>query len=337
MKKITLLMLLAILFVSFSLVMAQDMPLAVFVVADAGAPNNADLEVGDNLEEWGFEVVWLSANETVPEDADGAAVVIISSTTLSSDVGSKFTQSETGVLTWEGGMYDDLLMCSGPAWGNSTMNTDIITIMDSTHPMAAGLENEVVVVSEIPQEFTIIKMDSLIESGIQVATIFDDLGEEHTAIVGFEKGAIMVDGTEAAGRRCGFFMRDNTATVLTEDGWLLLKAAVMWTAGMEETGVDTRGAQLPESTRLLANYPNPFNPSTTIPFLLSRQADVQVDVYDAMGRHIRSLVNQEFSAGQHQVVWNGLDQAGESVSSGIYFVKMNASESESVQKILLTK
>ena len=336
-KVVFMLVFLSCAFASVAMARVQDKPVALFVVNDAGAAIVADQLVGDQLEAWGFDVLWMSAAEVVAEDADGAAIVVISSSTLSTQVGDKFTAAEAGVLTWEGGLYDDLFLCSAPAWGASMMNTNLLTIVDPGHPLAGGLSGDVVVVTESPQEYTIIKQDSLIASAAQIATMVDDIGDKHTVIVGFEKGAVLYDGSTAAGRRCGFFLRDNTATVLTDEGWQLFKAAVMWTAAMEDTDVEMRKNNTPQSSRLLANYPNPFNPRTTIPFVLDKQGDVSINVYDVTGRHIKTLASKTFPIGHHQVDWHGVNELNHTVSSGIYFVKMRTLDSEFVKKILLTK
>ncbi len=72
------------------------------------------------------------------------------------------------------------------------------------------------------------------------------------------------------------------------------------------------------------NYPNPFNPSTTISFGLVENANVKLDIYDITGRKIASLLDGESSAGLHSVIWNGQDKTRSYVSSGLYFYRFNA-------------
>ena len=79
---------------------------------------------------------------------------------------------------------------------------------------------------------------------------------------------------------------------------------------------------LPTQTRLLANTPNPFNPRTTVHFELSAAAAVRVDVYDASGRLVRTLLDGARAPGRHSLEWDGSDRAGHSVASGVYFVRM---------------
>ena len=90
-------------------------------------------------------------------------------------------------------------------------------------------------------------------------------------------------------------------------------------------------------TQLLANYPNPFNPETTIRFSLENDAEVMVNIYNTRGQLVRSLVNGQKAAGMHSVVWNGMDDNGQSVSSGIYYYKMYAGKYSSTRKMILMK
>jgi FlgD Ig-like domain len=76
------------------------------------------------------------------------------------------------------------------------------------------------------------------------------------------------------------------------------------------------------STRLLPNVPNPFNPSTTIAYEIANDANVRVDVFDARGAHIRTLVEDRTRAGRHDTTWNGTDVRGAPVASGVYFYRL---------------
>lgn len=75
-------------------------------------------------------------------------------------------------------------------------------------------------------------------------------------------------------------------------------------------------------TELLGNYPNPFNPSTTISYYLKNRGFVSIDIYNIRGQKVISLVNEEKSAGNHSVVWDGSNRQGAKVGSGVYFYRM---------------
>lgn len=83
-------------------------------------------------------------------------------------------------------------------------------------------------------------------------------------------------------------------------------------------------SRLPNSTRLLENFPNPFNPATVIQYNLEQTGTTQLSVYNSLGQRIKTLVEAEQTSGIHQVIWNGRDDAGQRVVSGIYFAKLIA-------------
>jgi hypothetical protein len=94
---------------------------------------------------------------------------------------------------------------------------------------------------------------------------------------------------------------------------------------------------LPAVTELQGNYPNPFNPETTINFSLKETGQVKLEVYNIKGQKVKTLVNQEMSAGQHSVLWSGRDDSGNSVSSGVYFFRMTNGRYTSTRKMILMK
>ena len=89
------------------------------------------------------------------------------------------------------------------------------------------------------------------------------------------------------------------------------------------TGVEDPGIQ-PEQFSLHQNYPNPFNPETKIAYKLSSAAKISIQVYDILGRKVRTLVNEEKDTGAYTVSWNGKNDLGHSVASGVYFYKLEA-------------
>lgn len=89
---------------------------------------------------------------------------------------------------------------------------------------------------------------------------------------------------------------------------------------------------------ILSNYPNPFNPSTTIEFSLQNHAEIEVTIFNTKGETIKQLISSHMSAGKQSIHWNGDDEAGKSVSSGIYYYQLNVNgKTEAVKKCLLLK
>ncbi len=86
-----------------------------------------------------------------------------------------------------------------------------------------------------------------------------------------------------------------------------------------------------------SNYPNPFNPSTTIQFSVPSEGKVKVKVYNTKGQLINTLANDTFKAGTHRVNWNGMDSNGKTVASGLYFYKVETNTKTITSKMLLMK
>ncbi|NQT64266.1 MAG: T9SS type A sorting domain-containing protein [Candidatus Marinimicrobia bacterium] len=87
----------------------------------------------------------------------------------------------------------------------------------------------------------------------------------------------------------------------------------------------------------LGNYPNPFNPTTNITFRIPEAQQVQLVIYNQLGQVVTTLMDQSLSAGDYQVVWNGLNQKGRPVSSGLYFYRMLAGTEQMVGKMTYLK
>jgi len=101
--------------------------------------------------------------------------------------------------------------------------------------------------------------------------------------------------------------------------------------------VNLIGATVPDSYTLYDCYPNPFNPSTTISYDLPLDSHVQLVIYDVLGREIRTLISRNERAGSKAVIWDGKDNHGRSVSSGIYPVRFQAGNYMKVKKALFIK
>ena len=84
--------------------------------------------------------------------------------------------------------------------------------------------------------------------------------------------------------------------------------------------------EMPGSFSLSPNYPNPFNAETTIRYALRDPGRVRLVVYDALGRRVRALVDEEHTAGQYSVLWDGKDDGGEAVSTGVYVCRLDVGE-----------
>ncbi len=102
-------------------------------------------------------------------------------------------------------------------------------------------------------------------------------------------------------------------------------------------GLTLDQGEIPETYALSQNFPNPFNPETVIKYDLPENTSVQLIIYDLLGREVRRLVDGDMTAGYQNVTWDGRDNAGRQVSSGLYIYKIIAGEFIATKKMLLQK
>jgi hypothetical protein len=101
-------------------------------------------------------------------------------------------------------------------------------------------------------------------------------------------------------------------------------------------GVD-KSDELPQEFYLSQNYPNPFNPSTAIKYGLPKASHVKLEIFDNNGRKVTELVNNNQDPGTYQVFWNGSNDLGQSVASGVYLYQLRCGEYLSTRKMMLIK
>ncbi len=104
------------------------------------------------------------------------------------------------------------------------------------------------------------------------------------------------------------------------------------------TAVDkSAGAGIPLVTRLLPNAPNPFNPQTEIRFELAKAGNARLTIYDVTGRRVKTMHNGHLESGPHSLVWQGRDDGGRAVASGVYYLRMDTVEGVQHRKMMLLK
>ena len=99
----------------------------------------------------------------------------------------------------------------------------------------------------------------------------------------------------------------------------------------------TEESELPTILNLISNFPNPFNPSTTIKYELSQPSQVKVVIYNMLGKKIIQLYQGQKESGVHTIEWNGLDKFGNTISSGTYLYQVQAGHFVRTKKMLLIK
>lgn len=103
------------------------------------------------------------------------------------------------------------------------------------------------------------------------------------------------------------------------------------------TGIDDTTGNLPTNPTLMANRPNPFNPTTEIAFSLPVRAHVRMTVYNILGQRVRTLLDEPKAPGLHHIIWDGTDDNGGEVASGMYLYRITAGSFVDVKKMLLLK
>jgi hypothetical protein len=140
-----------------------------------------------------------------------------------------------------------------------------------------------------------------------------------------------------------FFMQDQTDTearvvfnIGRFDGNVFIDN-VSLLYGAEEHVFTPGGDRQPQAFDLYPAYPNPFNPQTTVTFRVPVQSTVRISIYDVCGRKVHTLVAENKLPGIYQVNWNGMNDSGQQVTSGVYFIRMCAKDFECIQKLTLLK
>jgi hypothetical protein len=205
---------------------------ALFVVGNLTL-GTGDAAVNSRLQSLGYGVTLRLASASTSADANGKAIVVISSTVAAADVNTKFRNVAIPVIGWENILYDSDYMrltgtTAGTHYGTAATQTSA-NIVNASHPMAAGLTG----IRTVSASSTFTWGKPLLSTGSQAVEIarLTTGDTARAAIFAFEKGAMMT-GQTAPARRVGFFLGDTTAASLTTDGWKLFDAAVRWAAGV---------------------------------------------------------------------------------------------------------
>jgi hypothetical protein len=144
-----------------------------------------------------------------------------------------------------------------------------------------------------------------------------------------------VNGTDAVYELSG----EGLAQTLQGEGTLRINGSDVNRLTLRVMG---SGSGLPKEYALYQNYPNPFNPTTSIKFALPVESKVRAEIYNILGQRVATLVNEVIAAGYHTVEWNGTNASGQSMGSGVYFVRLaaegkNGKSFTEVKKLLLLK
>ena len=157
-----------------------------------------------------------------------------------------------------------------------------------------------------------------------------------------------VDATDAADL---FTLRFRVAGGMTDSGEITISGEIVdtfgepygaswqsgWVVLASPNAVDPDNGLVPRSFYLSANYPNPFNPETNIAFGLPQASYVTLCVYNIVGQRVNCIASGEYAAGDHEAVWNGRDENGNPVGSGVYFYRLDAGSFTQTRKMTFMK
>ena len=117
----------------------------------------------------------------------------------------------------------------------------------------------------------------------------------------------------------------------------ILKTAINELLPLPTDVSELPSGQLPERFSLSQNYPNPFNPTTSFEFNLPAKSEVKIEVFNIIGQNVATLLDKEMAAGSYKVEWDGKDNNGTDVSTGIYLYRLSTNHYVSTKKMMLIK
>ena len=285
-------------------------------------------------------------------DQDVTITGIVTGANFSND--NYFFMSDPGGGAWCGiYIYDfetgpalgDEVEVSGTVteyYGLTELGYCTVTILSSGNPVpepitVATLDLSVPAFAE-PYEGCLVQVD-----GVTVTDIQDDYGQWY-----------INDGTGACQVDDGFFYLDSVIPpieIVIGMEWAIIRGCLDYS--YDEYGINPR---FPEdlidevshnentvsiNSEFIGCYPNPFNPQTTAYFNLKNDSKITLNVYNIKGEKIRTLVNENFTVGEHHILWDGTDDNNNHVSSGIYFFESDINningDYTSVKKVILLK
>ncbi|HOD53139.1 MAG TPA: Ig-like domain-containing protein, partial [Candidatus Cloacimonadota bacterium] len=209
-----------------------------------------------------------------------------------------------------------------------TENDRRLSISDSLRVIVLPVNDAPLIVTSTPDSSTI-HVEALIETTFSI--VAEDVEGDSLSFVW------MINDVVAETDSAQF------NTIFDQEGTYTVKVIVSdstdsveheWQVIVTPNSIDDH---LISATVLKGNYPNPFNPTTHIRFDLKQNGPVKINIYNIKGQLVKQLLNDSYKAGHHTVTWNGKDDRGKSVSSGVYFYHMQSSDYSAVRKMMMIK
>jgi len=207
-------------------------------------------------------------------------------------------------------------------------NVTRATAEDDVDVIVAAVNDEPVLIGFLPEElaFTVVE-DSMVTFSVDVEDIDSTIEYEW-----FVDDVLQTESSEEFVHIFEVVGDIEIKSIASDEDY---EIETIWIVQVEEGS--NAGDILPVTTDLNQNYPNPFNPTTTINYSIVDAGRVRIEIFNIKGEKIRTLVDEGKNVGYHSTVWNGKDNNGKSVASGMYFYNMVTDEYHKTRKMLLIK
>ncbi|MCF7858956.1 MAG: T9SS type A sorting domain-containing protein, partial [Candidatus Cloacimonetes bacterium] len=211
-----------------------------------------------------------------------------------------------------------------------TVNDNVtdLTAEDYVDVLVTPVNDEPILISYLPETLTFtVSQDSIVTFIVNVEDIDSDLTYEWY----IDEVMQQVTSEEFIYQFVDLGEIEVKSVVSDEEYSIIMT----WSVTVEP--LSESGEIIPIANALFQNHPNPFNPMTTIRYSLIEAGKVTINIYNIKGELIKTLINGNYQAGDHQVIWDGRDDSGRIISSGVYFYHMLTDQYSSTRKMILMK
>jgi hypothetical protein len=244
---------------------------------------------------------------------------------------------------------DAILLSSVADWNGPAAITVIAS--DGISSVSDDFQLTVTPINDAPivaVPFENIAMDENFETfTIALAGHFTDVDNDNLAysvVFDDEQVSVAVENGNLVFNAVADWFGETTISVTADDGAAdtrnnslnRLSVTDTFVITVNEVGIDDHNTPV-DAANMISNYPNPFNPETTISYTLPQDDRVRIDIYNIKGQKVKSLLDEKVAQGRHQVVWNGTGEHGVLSASGIYFCHVQAGDQIVIGKMLLLK
>lgn len=311
---------------------AESIGSLLFIVGSSDL-SSGDVAIYQHLVEHDYFVSIQTDDDSLAFDMENKDLILVSASAgATRKVRYELENINVPILSWEPTLFDDF------NWTGRRKNEDYglesgsaIDILSDAHPLAAGLSGTIQVTSNAQEITWALPHEN--------ADIIASLNGDPTkpVIFCYETGDVMMNYVTTKARQVGLFFSEESPAYFTAETWAILRAAINWAKEGERLAIQDNAPSVPMVHHLYQNYPNPFNPQTRIQYALSKQANVSITIYNALGQKIKTLVDKSQSAGTHHIIWDGTDALDHAVSNGIYLYKMQAGDFSETRKMVLMR